>query len=121
MRISGLDAGRPVTLDERADSVSLALSDATNGRWRLRVWAKSPDGDALVCTLETAAPTAGSGPTRWVGFAHVPGATAWYVEPYLIAGSAAPDHVADLYLAAHGGPSGFVGGAANGGFAALVP
>lgn len=96
----------------------LADRDAT-ARWRFYVDAVYPLGPVRVGTLESTAPTLGSGKTRLLGVAFLPGVAGWRVTWERIAGPT--DAIGDLQLLASADYCGPIGIVPNGPFSTVVP
>ncbi len=78
MEIRG-DTTSTIAPEVRGSTLGLALTDETTTEWEFVIDAGIGHAFARVGTFRSAAPTAGAGKTRWIGWAHAPGVTAWRV------------------------------------------
>lgn len=117
MEIRG-DTVSTICPEARGCTLSLALTDGSTTQWEFTIEAGVGHAWARVGVLQTAAPSAGSGKTRWIGWAHNPAATAWRVSYQVLVG--APNATAELELAVSSQPTD-VGLLPNGTFAAVLP
>lgn len=95
MEIRG-DTVTSLNPERRGPTLGLALTDSSATIWEFTLEAGVGSSFAVVGRFRNVAPTPGSGATRWIGWAHAPGALSWRITYRVIVG--APSATADLAL-----------------------